>query len=208
MYCIFTRSKCRFMDSNLPLNEDKVFEKIALGDEQAFRQFFHAYTAKLHPFLLAILHSETIAEDIIQETFLRVWINRAEVGQMEYPVAWMYRVASNLALSHLRSRAAEMRRLRNAVFLNNKAQDEVIEKISFKEMQLLITKAIEELPPRRQYIYRLSREDGLSYKEIADKLKISPNTVKNQLVSAFKFIKEYLHHASGISVSLLLLLFF
>lgn len=196
------------MDNDLQDQGCKLFKKIALGDEQAFRLFFHTYTAKLHPFLMAILHSAPVAEDIIQETFLKVWINREELGQMEYPVSWMYRVASNLALTHLRSRAAEVKRLRLAAFSGTHEADDVIESISFKEMQLLITRAIEELPPKRRYIYKLSREEGLTYKEIADKLKISPHTVKNQLVSAFKFIKEYLYQTAGITVCLLLLLFF
>lgn len=196
------------MDEDLRYNTCRLFKKIASGDEQAFKNLFHTYTAKLSPFIVAILHSESAAEDIIQETFLRVWINRVEVGNMEYPVSWMYKVASNLALTHLRRRAAEIRRLQRISRPDNFVQDNVIEKISLREIQSLLTEAVKELPPRRQYIYKLSREHGLSYREIADKLQISPNTVKNQLVSAFKFIREYLYHTKGITVSILFLLFF
>lgn len=195
------------MDMGSLHNDQHLFKQIATGDERAFRQVFHAYNAKLHPFVLKVVHSESVAEDIIQETFLRLWLHRAEVAEMEYPASWLYKVASNLSLTRLRSQAAEVRRLQQIACRERVEPDHVIESISAKEIQMLLIQAIDQLPPKRQHIYKLSREQGLSYEGIAKELHISPNTVKNQLVSAFKFIKEYLYQTKGITVSLLVLIF-
>lgn len=184
-----------------------LFKRIATGDEQAFREIFHHCNARLHPFVLKLTRSESAAEDIVQETFLRLWIHRSEVGDMDRPLAWLYKVASNISLSWLRSHAAELRRIQKMNIRTHSSKEQVIEQLSLKEIQMLIAQAVELLPPKRQQIYRLSREQGLNYKEIAEKLQVSPHTIKNQLVSALRFIKEYLYRSGGIAIPLLALIF-
>ena len=195
------------MDNNL-YNSKYLFQQIAAGNEDAFREVFHTYNAKLYPFVLKVVRSASAAEDIIQETFLRLWTNRAEVAGMEHPVSWLYKVASNLSLSLLRFQAAEIRRLQRIEVREAVESEEVINDLSMKELQALITEAVDLLPPKRQDIYRLSREQGLNYKEIAERLQLSPNTIRNQLVSALKFIKEHIRHAGDIVIPLFILLFF
>lgn len=186
--------------------KEHLFEQIANGNEQAFRQVFHDFNAKLYPFILKLTHSQTATEDIIQETFLRLWVHRLDVGNMSHPVSWLYTVASNLSLSWLRAQMAETKRLRQ-IKTEDSAINEPVEDISIKEIQRLVAKAVELLPPKRQLIYRLSREEGLNHKEIAEKLQVSPNTIKNQLVCALKFIKDYLHRTGDVAVPILVFLF-
>lgn len=189
-------------------DQDHLFEQIAAGNELAFRKIFHGLNAKLYPFVLKLTCSESATEDIVQETFLRLWLHRSEVGKMDHPVSWLYTVASNLSLSWLRAHAAEIRRLQQMKIPYSTIHEPAIEHLSVKEIQSLIAKAVELLPPKRQQIYRLSREQGLNHKEIAKRLQLSPNTIKNQLVSALKFIKDYLRRASDVAIPLLVLLFF
>lgn len=193
---------------NTLYNPNYLFKRIAEGDEGAFREVFHTYNARLYPFILKVVHSESVAEDIIQDTYLRLWTHREEVAQMEHPVSWLFKVASNLSLSLLRSQAAEIRRLqRMKTTAGDTTEQAIIDSLSVKELQLLITKAIDQLPPKRQEIYRLSREQGLNYKEIAERLQLSPNTIRNQLVSALKFIRDYIRRTSGIIIPFLILFF-
>lgn len=194
------------MEPTLPDYTD-LFRELAAGDTLAFRQLFHVYNARLHPFVLKITRSDAVTEDILQETFIRLWVHRSEVSGMDYPASWLYKVASNLSLTHLRCQAAEIRKLKRMVYHGNTGdQDHALENISVKEIQALLSSAIERLPPRRQHIYKLSKEQGLSHQEIADMLHISPNTVKNQLVSSFSFIRNYIRQASGMALPLLILL--
>lgn len=184
-----------------------LFEQIAEGDEKAFRKVFHELNARLYPFILKWTRSAAVTEDIIQEVFLRLWINREEVAKMEKPVSWIFRVASNLSLSWLRAEIAEIKRLEKIKEAARKTEEQSVEMMSFKETEYLINKAVSLLPPRRQLIYRLSREQGLDHKEIAEKLQLSPNTIKNQLVSALKFIKEYLQRMGDMAIPVLFFLF-
>lgn len=188
-------------------NKDYLFHQIASGDEQAFRKIFHDLNAQLFPFVLKLTRSKPVAEDIVQETFLRLWIHREEVGEMEYPLSWLYTVASNQSLSWLRSHAAEVRRMKRMEMRYKTRKERIVEDLSAKEVRSLIARAVNLLPPRRQQIYKLSREQGLSHKEIAEQLQLSPNTIKNQMVSALKFIKDYLRQYGGIAVPILILLF-
>lgn len=187
-------------------NKKYLFRRIATGDEDAFREVFHACNRhKIYPFVFKLTHSKAVAEDIVQETFLRLWIHREEVGEMEYPLSWLYKVASNLSLSWLRSHTAEIRRMQKMKTAVHTKKERVVEQLSFKETQVLLSQAVKKLPPRRKQIYKLSREQGLSHQEIAEQLQLSPNTIKNQMVSALKFIKNYLHQYGGITVPILIL---
>ncbi len=188
-------------------NKKHLFQQIATGNELAFRKVFHDCNAKLFPFVLKLTRSETIAEDLVQETFLRLWVHRCEVGEMDRPIAWLYTVASNLSLSWLRAHAAETRKLQRIKIKDSTRSEQIIEQLSVEEAQLLISQAVDLLPPKRKQIYKLSREQGLSHKEIAEQLHLSTSTIKNQMVNALKFIKDYLYQSSGITIPILILLF-
>ena len=142
----------------------------------------------------------------MQEVFLRLWVNREEVGRMEHPVGWLYRVASNLSVSYLRQLAGH-EEAAAAGRTQEPSSNNVTDSLGAKEIQELINKAIAQLPPKRQLIYQLSRQTGLSHKEIAGKLGLSQNTVKDQLVISLKFIKGYIRKETGISISILVMLF-
>ncbi|MEC5143669.1 RNA polymerase sigma-70 factor [Chitinophaga sp. 212800010-3] len=187
-------------------NEKELFQKIADGEEIAFRQLFHEYNARLLPFIYKICKSDVIAEELVQEVFLRVWVNRRELADMEKPASWIFRVASNLSLSYLRALSGKERKLLNIDAAPEPPSENMLEQLTMKELQLLIEKGVAQLPPRRQQIFRLSRQEGLNHKEIADKLELSQNTVKDQLVIALKFIREYIHREWGGLVPVMLLI--
>lgn len=194
---------------SIPVEQDW-FRQIAAGDTHAFTELFHYYNARLFPFIRRLTRSETIAEEIVQEVFLRLWVNREKVAGMENPGAWLFLVASNLSLTHLR----------NAVNLAVKhagayrqsgvatAGDQLLQELDSKEMAALVEAAVHRMPPRRQQIFRLSRQEGLTHQEIAEKLSLSPSTVKDHLVLALKSIREYLHSRTGSSVGVILLIEF
>ncbi|HVX01399.1 MAG TPA: RNA polymerase sigma-70 factor, partial [Candidatus Babeliaceae bacterium] len=184
------------MDSTLP-DSSYLFTRIAAGDEEAFRTVFHWFNARLHPFVLKVTRSSAAAEDIVQDTFLRLWLHRGEVARMHRPDAWIYKVASNLAFSYLRKQAAELRKLEK-IETAHVEEKNALDELSVREWRERLSRAVDQLPPRRQYIYKLCREQGLSYKEVAEQLHISPHTVKNQLISALRTIKEQLGESKDI----------
>lgn len=189
-----------------------VFSRIAGGDEAAFREIFHEYNARLFPFVVKVTESEDAAREILQEAFLRLWLHRKQVAAMDNPVGWLYRVANNLALSHLRTKAARYRHLKSYGMMQEMKPAQDLNPtemgIDARETEQMINEAIARLPEKRQEIYRLSREEGLSLQEIAGLLHLSPNTVKNQLVTASRQVQQYLHQMTEclVPIGVLLLL--
>ena len=174
-----------------PGDEKELFLQVAEGDEKAFETLFNVFLPKLYPFIIKFTKSETAAQEIVQETFIRVWLSRDKLSEIENPGGWLFKVVSNECYSYLRKS-----------ILNNKfshpitAEPEPVnttsESFALKELNRLIGEAVDQLPAQRKKIYRLSRNEGKSIPEIASILNISPNTVKNALVTSLKFIREYL----------------
>lgn len=193
--------------NSVDVHDDRLlFSQIANGDETAYTSIFHQYTPKLYPYILKITKEEQLAKELLQETFLRLWINRDDLKKINNPSAWLFKIAANLCLQYLRTQAIR-NQLKAKVFSKMKPGEYSAEAPSEKkELELLIHKAIASLPEKRKEIYLLSREQELSYQQIADKLGISVNTVKNQIGLSIKAIQTYLHQHTGLSMTVLLIL--
>src|SRR5690606_3519459 len=122
---------------------------------------------------------------------------------------WLFRVASNICLMHLRT-AATHNRLQPVVQERQAGGTPLnaAEILEGKEMQTIFRKAVASLPEKRKEIYILSRQDGLSHREIADRLHLSVSTVKNQLGASIRAIQEYVNRETGLSIAVIALLFF
>lgn len=191
-----------------PLNNEKeLFQRIANSDETAFEQIFHAYNERLLPFVGAITKSTSAAEEIVQEVFLRLWLHRASLANMEEPAAWLTRVASNLSLSYLKRVATYSRILQTIKPEETLTETDPATTLDTKKIAELVADAVAQLPAKRQQIYRLSREKGFTRQEIADSLQLSESTVKNQLTAALKFIQEYITTNTGVYIPVSLLIF-
>lgn len=187
--------------------EKKLFLQIAEGDEVAFSAVFHEYNSKLFSVVLRITKSESEAEEIIQNVFLKLWLNRNMLTEIEKPGAWLYKIASNLALTFLRKKAVQHRYENTFQLQETSPQDEIQSSLDAKELNKCIYQAIENLPPGRREIYKLSRQQGLNRMEIARQMGIAESTVKNQLGSALKFIQQYINQQHGVYLPFCFLFF-
>jgi len=185
------------------VNKDKNIESnliraIVDGDEKAFEALYTSYYKKLHKFLLKVTQNqEGITSDILQESFLRVWINRDRLMEIENFQAWIYKVVSTEALTHIKKELhikTKTDRLKSNLTYENSSFS-LQEPIEFTEIKSIIKQTVQGLPQQRQTIYLLSREEGLSPEQIAKKLNISINTVYNTLTSALKLIRQELTKA-------------
>ena len=174
-----------------PVNEKQLFLQAAAGDERAFEALFNAFLPKLYPFIIKLTKSEPAAQEIVQETFIRVWLARDKLSEIDNPGGWLYKIASNECYSYLRKNALN-NKFYNPLTVEPDPVHTTQENFALKELNRVIGEAIDKLPSRRKKIYRMSRDEGKSIAEIAALLNISPNTVKNALVASLKFIREYL----------------
>jgi RNA polymerase sigma-70 factor (family 1) len=190
-------------NSAIPDDEKQLFIQVSDGDEKAFEALFNTFLPKIYPFIIKFIKSEPAAQEIVQETFIRVWLSRDKLSEIDNPGGWLFKVASNECYSYLRKNILN-NKFFNALTDEPPPVNTTHEKFALKELNRLITEAIDKLPAQRKKIYHMSRDEGKSIPEIAAILNISPNTVKNALVTALKFIREYLVKYGVIFILLLL----
>lgn len=168
------------------------FRQIAGGDETAFRSLFDTYWEHLYSVALMLTKSEALAEDIVQEIFLKIWNKREELPEVEKPEAYLFIIARNHIYNVLKQRQREEQYRKHIIDWFEGAKENPENDLLFKESAALVQQAIGKLSSQQQTVYKLVHEQGLSYKEVAEQLNISPNTVKNHLVSSLKQIREFL----------------
>ncbi|MGN6417976.1 MAG: RNA polymerase sigma factor [Pseudobacter sp.] len=187
-------------------NERELFSQLSLGDETAFTRVFHFYSRRLYPWLLKKTKEPAAAEEIMQDTFLKLWVNRERLAGIENREGYIYKIAANLILDHFRKLAMEHNILNRFQYSKAGAVEASTQStVDLRETQKIIDQAVYQLPQQRKLIYTM-RQKGMSYDEIAAQLGLSANTVRNQLISAGKFIRGYLME-NGIS-SLALITFY
>jgi RNA polymerase sigma-70 factor (family 1) len=143
---------------------------------------------------MKLTRSPADTEEVLQETFIRLWMNRDKLEEIQNPHAWIYTIASNECYKYLRKKITQRDGLSNMGQSGNIPEEDqsTLHSIQLKEVNRLIAEAVSHLPFQRKRIYRMSRDEGMRIPEIAVTLRLSPNTVKNALVSALGFIRKYL----------------
>ncbi|MCA5006247.1 RNA polymerase sigma factor [Sphingobacterium bovistauri] len=184
----------------------ELLHRVSLGDEIAFRKLFDAFHPNVYTTVFRITNDEYIAEDVVQDTFLKVWMNRVDLDEIENFEGWLYTIARNITFNILKkgknykqylAEEGESSLLRIYSNTDYDVQD--------KDFQNLLQKAIHRLPPKQQQTYKLLKEQYLKRKEVAQILNVSPETVKYNIDQAMKSIRAYcLAHMKDMPLVLLL----
>jgi RNA polymerase sigma-70 factor (family 1) len=166
-------------------------EQIVSGDERAFRQLFDHFEEKLSRFAFAIIKTKDRATEVVDEVFVKIWKQGESITRIGYLKKYLYTSVKNASLNYL-SRKANEQITESFDFVNIPLQEEQCPDQQMITADILkkIQEAVNELPPRCKIIFKLIREDGLKYKEVADILNISVNTIDAQMVIAVKKISE------------------
>lgn len=171
----------------------QLLQRVAEGDEAAFSTLFFNYLGVIEPFIRKLTRSAADTEEVVQETFMRVWMWRDRLEEVKSFDAWIYTIAINECYRWLKKQS---RRRRGLAALNKTAEvsalDGTLDGLQLREVSRLVAEAVSRLPARRRHIYQMSRDEGMKIEEIADRLSLSPNTVKNTLVASLRFIRNYL----------------
>lgn len=173
-----------------PPDNKELFKLISEGDETAFRQLFHLYAPQFRAMALHITKTASVTEDIVQETFLRLWISRDRLKEIEQPRSWLMRIVFYQCFTFLRKQAVHDKAMAALTPVEPVFSPE--EDMAYAAMREQVGIAVEQLPPQAKRIYLLSREQGLKIPEIASQLGLSPNTVKNSLVRSLHAIRQHL----------------
>lgn len=172
----------------------KLIEGLKSGSYEDFNALYTLYADMLYGFILSLTKSPVEAQDILQDTFMRIWQYRNRIDLELSFKTYLYTIARNLIIDSLR------RQIDNVAFeeyvcseaFQAYSENNVEENINFDEFKEKLAKAKEKLTPRQKEIFELSREKGYSILAIAEKLQLSEKTVKNQLTLALKILRSEL----------------
>lgn len=171
--------------------EKKLFAQIATGDDTAFEQFYNLHWNKIYSLALAYLKSQQLAQDIVQDVFLKLWTKREKLSEVTDPDSFIYIMGRNEVLNALKKKV-------RLTFIDDEKENDLPDdlllpqQLDLKELGSQINKAIDKLPAQQKKILRLSREKGLSHEQIAEQLGIEKVTVKNHIVRALHSLRQQL----------------
>jgi RNA polymerase sigma-70 factor (family 1) len=168
-----------------------VKEQIAGGSQKAFKELYDCYSIKLVHFAYAIVKQRDAALEIVDEVFIKIWKQKERFTEVSNIRVYLYTSVKNTSLNYL-SRKAKEQQTEPFDFINIQLNEESSpeQRLITSEIYQKIKTAINVLPPRCKMIFKLVREDGLKYKEVAAILNISENTVDAQMVIAVHRISE------------------
>ena len=166
---------------------------IALTDEHAFEDLYRHYFVRLYRFCFSIVHVKEPAEEIIHDVFMNLWKKRVSLSEIENLDVYLYVSVKNLSLNYLRdNHFPHILDIEQhcSNYIQFHADPEAL--LVSAETVKAVLAAIDQLPPRCKLIFKLIREDGLKYKDVAELLSLSVKTVEAQLVIALKKIASTL----------------
>ncbi|TKG97043.1 RNA polymerase sigma-70 factor [Puteibacter caeruleilacunae] len=168
-----------------------LWRQIQSGDQKAFRNVFDQYYAPLCLYVNKIVHDNQQAEDIVTECFIRIWEKRASIKISHSLKNYLVLTVRNAVFSHLRKPEAKIT-LELPEEVNEIIVDEEVNVLQHEQFLARLKKAIDKLPDQRKKILEMAAYGNMSYKEIAETLDISLNTVKTQMSRAYRSLKEEL----------------
>jgi RNA polymerase sigma-70 factor (family 1) len=183
--------------------QSKLIALLSEDSEYAFQLLYDRYRNKIYKLSLRFLKSSIIAQEVVQDVFLKLWFSRKSIDADKPLEAWLFTIAKNALINRFKKLANEWNALNKYKRSQNFSNDGADSKILTSELEELLQQAISQLPEKQKLIYQFARIQGFSYHEIADKFKISPLTVKTHLARASESIRLFLTEHGIKCVSLL-----
>jgi RNA polymerase sigma-70 factor (ECF subfamily) len=169
-----------------------ILKLLAQDSEYAFQLVFDSHRNQIYNVALMYLKSPLLAEEVVQDVFLKLWFQRKDLSTIQSLEAWLYTVGKNCILNYLKKISHEWTARQQWQEQQLPAENTADFKLRTAETTELFQKAIHQLSDQQRTIYRLAREEGMSYEAIGRKLSISPLTVKTHMARALASIRAYL----------------
>ena len=175
--------------------EDKLLVNRLIKDNKAaFEQLFRKYHEQVYYFALRYMKTKEDAEEVVQEIFIRIWENRKSIDPAQSFGNYLFTICRNFMFNQNRKKINEqayIEYVKNYLLqINFKTEDDIV----FSDLLQWLNEQIEMLPPQQKQIYRLSRNENMTHKQIADKMHISVKTVETHIRLALKTIRKSLDH--------------
>lgn len=162
------------------------------GNISAFNEIYNIYSEKLLYFTYGYIHSKDDVENIVQEVFMKIWERRREIDNDLSFESYIFKITFNLILKYYRKSERERNYIKYLYYNSEDEDYKTLNEIEYSSFMELVDKALEKQPARRRSIFKMSRFDNISNKDIASRLNISKRTVENQISKTQEFLRSEL----------------
>jgi RNA polymerase sigma-70 factor (ECF subfamily) len=187
-------------------DERELLEKLRSGNHAAFEEIYHIYKVRLIANSLRLLKSPELAEELVQDLFLKIWEQRHRIDTSQSLNAYLYKVANNMAYDTFRKISRDKRLYDHLVLATESTYDHIEKYIFSKENMEELNKAIHLLPPQQQKVFTLCKLEDKSYEEASLILNITIGTINNHMYRANLFLKQYFSERTGSGIAITVLM--
>ncbi|MDO6429932.1 RNA polymerase sigma-70 factor [Flavitalea sp. BT771] len=189
-------------------DEVAVLFAVSTGDQKAFAALFSRYKDRVYTIALTYTENSTIAEEIVQDVFMRVWKNRPKLKEINNFSSWIHVITRNRALTELQKIAREGERKEELISYLPTEVSDAEDKVQVNHMEELLEKALTRLSPQQRKVFVLTRLQGHTRMEVAEMLNLAPATVSVHLAIALRSIRAFLTNQLELTALLFFFLFF
>jgi RNA polymerase sigma-70 factor (ECF subfamily) len=172
--------------------EKLLLNSLGKSDKRAFAVLYNMYAGKCLAFVQSLIKDGDAAKDITHDIFVKVWLKRDVISKVDNFSSYLFRMAHNAVMDKLDTEVIKRRFMTEQMIISDNFRSYVDERVSVEELQILIFKALSNMPEQRRKIFTLSRYKGMSNSEIAQIFNISVRTVENHITNALTDIRMIL----------------
>lgn len=172
--------------------DEDLMKEVREGNLIAFDSIYRKYSKKVYHYTLSLVKSPEDAENVLQDVFLNLWLNRCKLEKCSSVRFYIFTMAHNAAISIIRKKIKESLFIEKLKSMQNRSENSTVTDMENDTLSYKLTDIINELPGRQKEVFTLHKLEGLKYVEISKRLNISTNTVENHMARALKAIRQKL----------------
>jgi RNA polymerase sigma-70 factor (ECF subfamily) len=169
-------------------DDKKLITLIKQSNGNALRALFERYFNRLCKFAFQFIKNIDLCEEAVSDIFLKIWLKRNDINITSSVSSYLYISVRNQCITYIKKNKQIFEKLETAETQGKVSSENSDDFVCYEELVAEVESVLQKLPAKRQLIFRMNRFDGLKYKEIAEILNISVNTVQNQMTEAVKFL--------------------
>lgn len=189
------------------LTDQQLLQECRQNDMRAYDQFFERYFGVLYNFSITYVRDTAAAEELVMDLMLNIWQKRAQLDIHGDVAPYLFRAMKNVLFNHIRKKqlvTTSTESLKEQHAVESKFADDELHR---KELQQVYQLKLNELSPQRRKIFQLSREEDMTYMQIAESMSLSVNTIKTQMLVSLKFLRESMREHTDITMLLVIIFF-
>jgi len=195
------------MNTLNPKSDQDLLINLRQGDIKAFDEMYYRYAKRLMAFALKFFNNQAIAEEAVQEIFVRIWEKRKELDESKSFKSYLFQAVKFYMFNYIRDRKESccIEDVSEATF---RRENSIEEKMQYEELEATANSLINRLPLVQQQVFRLNKLEGLTTQEIAERMNLSKRTIEHHIYLATKSVKSKLMHHISISATIFVGVFF